>query len=332
MDSNPGPKDDNVFKRTKKKNLPPSKIAYWERKSAYRQLELLSKIPVGERTDKQVEIIKWAEEIIAANCSNKTAKTSNRTGRNANRRKTKITQETLPKAANSEITKSGITVAVIDKGFADGSISVRNWKKVEVALASVFCQVLKENPGPPPSCTDGGWYQGGIKLIVCSDLRSVELYKISISKIGAIWDTAKLEVVSKEDIPYIQRYRTTIPKEPSDPKLIMEMISVSNPELPTEDWKLVRLEERKGDFSKAIFVLNKESQDLLLKSRGVIQYGFSTITLSRFRGSLPERGKLISVSEVSSTLEVDNSQTNREGTVSEKGWGGRVEGMYDQTQ
>ncbi len=48
---------------------------------------------------------------------------------------------------------------------------------VYVFVTNVALEVLISNPGPPPSCTDAGWYQGQIKMIACDDERSVALYK-----------------------------------------------------------------------------------------------------------------------------------------------------------
>jgi len=54
----------------------------------------------------------------------------------------------------------------------------------------VALKVLDENPGPPPDCTDAGWYQGNVKLIACEDERSAALYKAAINKVGEVYPGA----------------------------------------------------------------------------------------------------------------------------------------------
>jgi len=65
----------------------------------------------------------------------------------------------------------------------------------------VALKVLDENPGPPPECTDAGWYQGNVKLIACEDERSAALYKAAINKVGEVYPGAKLAVCEAADIP-----------------------------------------------------------------------------------------------------------------------------------
>ena len=67
-----------------------------------------------------------------------------------------------------------------------------------------------------------------MKLIVCMDQYSVDLYKLAISSLGEAWPGAKLEVVNAEDIPQRPRARTVVPAEPSDPQTILKIVRRSN--------------------------------------------------------------------------------------------------------
>lgn len=168
--------------------------------SPYRAFDAISKNTVEESAAKQSESFELSTGVIANNP----------------KKISKITAKTNKKALK-KTSNSSITVAVIDKSNEDGAISIENWKKVQVALSSVFLPILKENPGPVPSYKDGGWYQRRVKLMVCADLRSLDLYKIAISKIGVIWDEAKIEVVSIEDIPNIASNTQHIPRSKQKP-------------------------------------------------------------------------------------------------------------------
>jgi hypothetical protein len=63
----------------------------------------------------------------------------------------------------------------------------------------------------------------------------------------------------------------------------MAIIKASNPNLPTGNWKIVKQEEAKGGFRLTIMVLNKESLAPLAKTKGVIDYGFGSITLKVYK-------------------------------------------------
>lgn len=310
----PGPSQKqkgNMPKASSSKHINPSTKAYRERRNAIRTFDAISRIPIEQRTAKQAESIIWAAGIIAQ-CPKKEQPQRAHSKRQRSQDETTPSKSAPKKAKTasySEITKSDLTVAVIDSSNADGEISAKNWKKVEVGLASVFLEVLKENPGTVPTCRDAGWHQGRAKLISCADSRSLDLYKIAISKLGNLWEGATLKVVNRNEIPHRPRSRTWIPAEPSEPETVMAIIKCSNPQLPVDNWKLVRLEEAKGDSRQAMLVLNKESLGILAKSRGVISYGFSSITLKIYKSDLPEPAGPTSVKEV---------KTAGEGTSSHK--------------
>jgi len=115
-----------------------------------------------------------------------------------------------------------------------GRIPRNQWGLVRRALASVALKVLDESPGPPPDCTDAGWYQGNVKLIACEDERSAALYKAAINKVGEVYPGAKLAVCEAADIPSRPRARVWLPSEPSEPLAILSLLTRFNPKLPTE--------------------------------------------------------------------------------------------------
>ena len=67
-------------------------------------------------------------------------------------------------------------VAVIDRSDDDGTISADRWQLVKVKLSGGFLSILRELLGPLPSISDGGWHQSHVKLMVCADQRSRDLY------------------------------------------------------------------------------------------------------------------------------------------------------------
>ena len=74
-------------------------------------------------------------------------------------------------------------VAVIDRADNNGTITPDKWRKVETKLNTVFLDILREYLDSGPRFHDGGWFQGHVKLIVCTDQPSVDHYKLAISRI-----------------------------------------------------------------------------------------------------------------------------------------------------
>lgn len=256
------------------------------RKAALRVRDRFTRIPENQRTEQQKSSLKWAEGIIGGAPAPSKPMPSKR-----QRSLEEVPQPVAKKVCGntttpklfSEIVAGHITIAVIDRSDPDGSISPERWRKVVVKMATIFIPIMKEFPGKGPSCRDSGWHQGHVKLIACADQRSVDLYKIAISRIGEVWPGAKLEVVDRDQIPNRPRARSRIPAEPSDPQTILELIRLGNHDLPTGNWKVTRVEEPKGDFRSATFVINQESL-AILSSRGyVVDYGFTSIEMRVFK-------------------------------------------------
>ncbi|XP_055918529.1 uncharacterized protein LOC129950625 [Eupeodes corollae] len=207
-------------------------------------------------------------------------------------KKPKVQNTSTPNMARVPLTKpfsevlkepKKIIVAVIDRSNIDGTITSDRWQMGKLGLSAGFLKVMREHPGPPPVTSDWGWHQGHVKLIACNDQRSRDLYTLAVGMLGEVWPGAKLEVVAKEDIPCRPRARAWIPIEPSCPDDISAMIRISNPNLPCHDWKIAKLEEPKGLYRSAIIVINKDSVASLARDKGVIRYGFESVTLRVYK-------------------------------------------------
>ncbi|XP_037821028.1 uncharacterized protein LOC119610028 [Lucilia sericata] len=151
-------------------------------------------------------------------------------------------------------------------------------------MLEVYWKILKENPGPSPQNDDAGWYQGHIKLLACTNERSANLLKLAVTSIGEVWPGAKLDVIPVSEIPRRPRSITVIPAEPHEPEAILAYLQSGNPDLPTHNWKVVKVSEPEGANRKAVVVLNKESLPLLREKQGKVYYGFDSIKLRVYRG------------------------------------------------
>ena len=58
----------------------------------------------------------------------------------------------------------------------------------------------------------------------------------------------------------------------------------SNPDLPTQDWKVVRVSQPVGSSRRIVVILNQESLAPLREKQGKVYYGFESIFLRVYRG------------------------------------------------
>jgi len=154
---------------------------------------------------------------------------------------------------------------------------------VEAALAIRCFELLEDEPGPPPSCKDVGWYQGNIKVVACDDEKSAELYKMAVSKAGEVYPGADLVAVDWCDVPVRPRARIWIPASIKEPERILKMLQRCNPSLPTQDWKVVKVEEMQGAVNQAVVILNKESLAPIEAAGGELNFGFSSVYIKVYK-------------------------------------------------
>lgn len=204
--------------------------------------------------------------------------------------KTRVSKRTRPTngvghKSFSEVAKGGLVMAVIDRSVEDGSIPKDKWSCVEAGLATVLFAVLADMPGLPPRCSHAGWYRGRVKLIAFSDNRSVDLYKAAIGKLGEIWPGVKLDVVPIKDIPSRPRAHSWIPASPSDSaESVLKMLSVCNPDIPTDSWLVGRLGDAEGSRRQVVLILCSDSLKMLAATSGKLWYGFGQIIVRVYKG------------------------------------------------
>ncbi|KAL7723815.1 hypothetical protein ACLKA6_016277 [Drosophila palustris] len=188
--------------------------------------------------------------------------------------------------------KERILIGVLDRGNPDGRIPKNQWRWVESALAIHCFELLEKEPGPPPVCKDVGWYKGIIKVIACDDSRSAELYRATVANVGEVYPGAKLAAVNWEEVPVHARTRMWIPSAIKEPEKLLTMLQRCNPNLPTQDWKVARIDEMPGPTNQTVIIPNKESLAPIDAAGGELNFGLSSVFIRVYKsdaavGSVP---------------------------------------------
>ena len=281
------------------KHKSPSKRAFTSRRSAYKIMNRFGGKPDDELTEKERNSLQWAKTIIEGlnrpappaiedeELSSNSAPKRRRTAEESSISKPTQSTNTQPRPqarSYKDLAKDRIIWAIIDRSNSDGTISASNWKSVVTpAITAKFLKIIRDNPGPPPQCEDVGWYQGHIKLIACADEHSAQMYKSAVESLGELWPGAKLQAIPLANVEQRPRSIGKFPAMPSDPKEILEILKVSNPQLPTWNWKVVQVHEAVGGTRKATVILNSDSLPLLRKTEGKVFYGFGTVVLKVYK-------------------------------------------------
>lgn len=275
------------------KGFPPSRMKYREKRLAEKILSRLSSVAEGELTEQQKASKSWATQVIGKQSSQADGLSSKRQRSqetsvhpNAKRPRTHTSQNVSETRTFSQVLEGEIVIAIIDESDPDGSILPELWTKIVIRLGEIFIPLFKEYPGSIPRYRDSGWHQGRVKLIACANQRSVDLYRLAVSRIGEAWPGAKLKAVMKDEIPNRPRARSRIPAKPSEPQEILETIRLCNPQLKASTWRLTKLEEPKDDYMIATFLISWESLEPLALVGGVLNYGFTSIVLRPYKNDI----------------------------------------------
>ncbi|XP_067623916.1 mucin-5AC-like [Eurosta solidaginis] len=179
--------------------------------------------------------------------------------------------------------KENIIVGIVDHSAPHGIISAANWSLLQKRLQAMLLELLKDDPGSFPNGLDAGWHQGRIKLFAFENQKSLQLFKRAVYKLGDLWPGARVTVELQSALPHRPRYRAYIPVEPSDPATILKIIRVSNPNLHTRDWEVMKVDGESRNQRCICLVLNAESFEPLLEQGMIITYGFGCIRLKMYK-------------------------------------------------
>ena len=87
-------------------------------------------------------------------------------------------------------------------------------------------------------------------------------------------------------MPQWPRCKAWVPARPAVPEALIKLIRVSNPDLPTRDWRIAKLGEVSRGKRKAVLILNRDSLPILEEGKGRIKLGFTAVTLQVYSAGI----------------------------------------------
>lgn len=258
-----------------------------------------------ENTPESEELVKWANSVLPNYQPAKAGKRQRSVAEQVPQAK-RPRMQPAPRSF-ADVTRDRIVIGVLDRGSKDGQIPRDRWRKVENELQDRFLQVFESIGGLPPICEDAGWHQGGVKAIACQDVRSAILYKKAVASLGEVYPEAQLEAVDWNKVPSKPRARIWVSEKPAEPDQILRLLQVCNPHLPTANWKVAKVEDAVGLSRQVILTLDTESAAMILKSDGLVSYGFKKAVIriykSDARGTRIEAEKDLDLPEAIQSIE-----------------------------
>ncbi|KAM8718576.1 hypothetical protein ACLKA7_001306 [Drosophila subpalustris] len=240
------------------------KFSFTERRSAGDILQRNHNCAVPNQSAEWLRKVDWARSVIPD------WKPSSKAQAQAKRQRSQETPAPNAKKSRvqqgrsfAQIAKERILIGVLDRGNLEGGIPRSQWRWVESALAIHCFNLLEREPGPPPICKD--------------------LYKAAVDSVGEVYPGAKLEAVNWDEVPVRPRARMWIPSTFKEPEQLLKMLQRCNPRLPTQDWRVAKIEETPGPTHQAVIILNKESLAPIDAAGGELNFGFSSVFIRVYK-------------------------------------------------
>ncbi|XP_034473976.1 uncharacterized protein LOC117781341 [Drosophila innubila] len=261
-----------------------------------------------ENTSEREELVKWAKSVLP-NFQPAIAGKRQRPFQEQVPQTKRMRMQTASRSF-ADVTRNRILIGVLDRGSTNGQVPRDRWRIVENELQDRFLNVFGSFGGLPPICEDAGWHQGSVKAIACQDVRSAILYKKAVASLGEVYPGAMLEAVDWNRVPSKPRARVWVSEKPAEPDRILRLLQVCNPHLPTANWKVAKVEDAVGLSRQIILTLDTESAGMILKSDGLVCYGFKKVAIRIYKSDT--RGRQV---EAETALEVAEANQSAAETV-----------------
>ncbi|XP_070854654.1 uncharacterized protein [Drosophila suzukii] len=283
----PAPKTAGGMTKTVAPTTEQNKHTYAEKRTAAQTLRSHNRSKIANPSAEWLKKVEWAKTVLPNYGQEKPNAVSTQPKRQRSlelpgpaAKRTRVQQN----LSFAEIARDKVMIGLVDKGNPGGRIPRNQWKAVEEQLAVICMALLRDFPQPTPCCKDAGWFQGSVKVVSCDSQRSADLYKKATEKLGKVYPGAKIVALDWCDVPSRPRARIWLPSSIKTPEDILFMLQRCNPNLPTHDWKVVKVEPHEGPISQAIVVLNKESVSPIEAAHGELNFGFSAIRIKVYKG------------------------------------------------
>lgn len=184
-----------------------------------------------------------------------------------------------PKPSISFESPQELQIAIIDRSDLDGKMSTERWLEVEKRILTAIAELEGDESDEEISFDGAGW-QKGVKVIGCSNRRSMDLLKGVVEGCDEIWPGAKLEIVERSALPIRKIISTWIPPPVLEDEATLKVIERMNRSrnLCTRDWRVIHSAPSKNGNGKDIVIsIDDGSLAEIKKTQGSVKFGLGNL-------------------------------------------------------
>lgn len=156
-------------------------------------------------------------------------------------------------------------------------MSTERWLRVEERVLLAIAN-LDGRDDEEVISYDGASWQRGVKVVGCSNRRSLDFLTGVVEGCGELWEGAKLEVIPRSSLPLRKIASVWIPPPVLEDGVTLRIIKQMNRSLNTQDWKVISLVQSKnGNGKDIVFSIDEQSLQELKRRQGSVKFGLGTL-------------------------------------------------------
>ncbi|XP_055388402.1 uncharacterized protein LOC129616949 [Condylostylus longicornis] len=213
----------------------------------------------------------------------------------------------------SEVVRDHLQFGVVDRKSTNLKLSSELWCKVEAKLSEMVVEHLLTTDGNEVLSFDSSEVVRGYRVIKCEDRLSGDFLSSCVAKISDTWDGSKVELIPAKEIPRRPRARIWIPKMNIAGDKLLKVLKIANPEVPMDDWQIIKKEEPQKNSESFLLLINEESLQPLDRRDNRLRFGIRHAKLKIFRSADPEGDAIEEASQLFGQMEVADKSKSDEG-------------------
>ncbi|KAJ8666351.1 hypothetical protein QAD02_008013 [Eretmocerus hayati] len=166
-------------------------------------------------------------------------------------------------------------IAIIDRSDPEGKMTAERWLMVESRILVAIAE------GPEDGSDDGVEFDGGVKVVGCSNRKPHDFLVQVVGNCGELWPGAKLEVIPRSELPLRQLTSLWIPRPiPGEEDTILKIIGRQNKGLKARGWKVISpAPSKSGNGKDFVIAVDAKSLEKLKETSGNIKFGLGALKM-----------------------------------------------------
>lgn len=182
-----------------------------------------------------------------------------------------------PKPSTSFESPQELQIAIVDRSDLDGKMSTERWLEVERRILVAIASLENDDSGEEISFDGAGW-QKGVKVVGCSNRKSLDFLKGVVEGCSDLGQGVRLEIISKSLLPLRKITSVWVPPPNLEDDQTLKVIEKMNKGLSTKEWMIISsVQSKNGNGKEIVLSIDENTLVELKKTQGRIKFGLGSL-------------------------------------------------------